>query len=390
MSSKQIIYMNNAATTFPKPLCVIEAVKEAIESPILSIRSSGFGKDYIQSARLAVSDLFNINSPLNIIFTSNATESLNIIIGGLVQKYPDCHALVTAFDHNSVLRPVCEYHRQNRLKFDVIPIKNGNIDLEDIKRAITSDTKFMVMSHGSNVTGTILPIISTGNLLHKHKIFFVVDGAQTAGEIPIDLSNTPIDCYVFTGHKGLFGAAGIGGFYIRDPLSIPSVKYGGTGTNSLSPFQPEEMPERFEAGTHNYVGLASLTAGIEFVQSVGVENIANKAKRQTQFIIKELSKLDNIRIYNYEPELPVVAFNIIGMDNDDVGFILAHGYNIIVRCGIHCAPLVHKEIDFGSGSVRLSLSWFTTDEECSFVVNAITEIANGNIPQLSEKSSFLI
>jgi selenocysteine lyase/cysteine desulfurase len=233
----------------------------------------------------------------------------------------------------------------------------------------------MVTAHGSNVLGSVQDISGIGEILHDHDIFFIVDGAQTAGHIPVDLKDLPADAYVFTGHKGLFGIPGTGGFYLRDPESIAPVRYGGTGTDSFSLYQPREMPERFETGTHNYPGLAALAAGANYIASVGVEAIAEKAERQTAFLVRELKEEPNVTVYNESPVLPSVSFNIDGVENDDVGFILARAYGIVARTGLHCAPLVHRAIDGGRGSVRLSLSWLTTDEECRIAARAVKEIA---------------
>ncbi|MDD1724420.1 MAG: aminotransferase class V-fold PLP-dependent enzyme, partial [Methanospirillum sp.] len=209
----------------------------------------------------------------------------------------------------------------------------------------------------------------------------IADGAQTAGHIPLDLDRMPVDAYVFTGHKALFGIPGTGGFVIRDPEQVDPVRFGGTGSNSVSLEHPRDLPERFEAGTHNFPGLAALAAGINFVQTVGQRRIEEKGRRQTRMMIDRLKDLPGVIIHNESPDLPIISLNIQGLDNEDLGFILNHGYRIITRSGLHCAPLVHKEIDGGLGSVRLSLSWFTTDEECLQAVRAIEEIArNANNP----------
>jgi selenocysteine lyase/cysteine desulfurase len=233
----------------------------------------------------------------------------------------------------------------------------------------------MVMTHGSNVLGSVQDIKAIGDLLHDHGIYFIVDGAQTAGHIPVDLESLPIDAFVFTGHKGLLGVPGTGGFYIRDPEAVAPVRFGGTGTDSFSLLHPRGMPERFEIGTHNYPGLAALAAGVEFIEEKGIPSIMEKAEKQTAFLIRELEKEKNITIYNEHPDLPIIAFNIRGLQNDDVGFMLARGYHIIARTGLHCAPLVHDAIDGGEGCVRISHSWFTTDEECRIAADAIRRIA---------------
>jgi cysteine desulfurase / selenocysteine lyase len=376
--NKPIIYLNNAATTWPKPPEVHEAVRQSMSLPVFgSGRTTGSqGEDYITLAREALSRLLIADLPRHLVFTQNATDSLNILIQGfLTGKDTGCHVLTTALDHNSVLRPLYEYEKQGRIRLTILPFAQCSVNPRDVEAAIRPDTQLMVMTHGSNVLGSVQDIHRIGEILHDQGMYFIVDGAQTAGHIPLNLHELPVDAYVFTGHKGLFGISGIGGFYLRDPEAIAPVRFGGTGTDSFSLLHPREMPERFEAGTHNYPGLAALAAGINYIMSIGMDTIAAKAERQTAYLVGELNKEPNITIYNDHPSLPIISFNIQGMENDDVGFILARAYGIIARTGLHCAPLVHKKIDEGKGCVRLSLSWFTTDEECRIAVESVREIA---------------
>ncbi len=373
-----IIYLNNAATCWPKPPEVLAAVTESLTLPVFgSGRTTGSqGADYIALARAALSKLLVAEPKEHVVFTQNATDSLNILIQGfLTGKENGCHVLTTALEHNSVLRPLHEYERQHRIRLTILPFEGCFVHPDVVEAAIQPDTKLMVMTHGSNVLGSVQDIHRIGEILHDRGIYLIVDGAQTAGHIPINLQELPVDAFVFTGHKGLFGIPGTGGFYVRDPELIAPVRFGGTGTDSFSLLHPREMPERFEVGTHNYPGLASLAAGVSFIMSTGLDIITEKAERQTSFLVRELKKEPNITIYNDHPSLPIVSFNINGMENDDVGFMLARAYGIIARTGLHCAPLVHKAIDAGKGCVRLSLSWFTTDEECRIAAKAVREIA---------------
>ncbi len=375
---KPIIYLNNAATSWPKPPEVLAAMTKSMSLPVFgSGRTTGSqGEDYVTMARDAVSRLLTADPPDHVVFTQNATDSLNILIQGfLTGKETDCHVLTTSLDHNSVLRPLHEYVREGRIRLTILPFTQCSVPSCVVEEAIGPDTRLMVMTHGSNVLGSVQNIKAIGNILHDHGIYFIVDGAQTAGHIPIDLKDFPVDAYVFTGHKGLFGIPGTGGFYIRDPEAVSPVRFGGTGTDSFSLLHPRDMPERFEIGTHNYPGLAALAAGVKVITGTGISSIADKAKIQTSFLIGELEKEANITIYNNHPDLPIVAFNIQGLKNDDVGFMLDRAYGIIARTGLHCAPLVHKAIDGGEGCVRLSLSWFTTDEECRIAAKAVREIA---------------
>ena len=376
--NQPIIYLNNAATSWPKPPEVLAAVTQSLALPVFgSGRTTGSqGEDYITQAREALSRLLGADPPEHVVFTQNATDSLNLLIQGFLNgKKNGCNVLTTALDHNSVLRPLHEFERQHRIRLTVLPFEEGFVRPYCIEAALKPDTRLMVMTHGSNVLGSVQDIRRIGEILHDHGIYFIVDGAQTAGHLPVNLRELPVDAYVFTGHKGLFGIPGTGGFYIRDPEAIAPVRFGGTGTDSFSLLHPREMPERFEAGTHNYPGLAALSAGVKYILSTGVETIAAKSAHQTAFLIRELEKEPNITLYNDHPALPIVSFNIQGVENDDVGFILARAYGIIARTGLHCAPLVHKMIDGGKGCVRLSLSWFTSDEECRIAARAIQEIA---------------
>lgn len=376
--SRPVLYLNNAATSWPKPPEVLEAMTKSLSLPVYgSGRTTGTqGEDELTRAREILSTFLGSELPEHIIFTQNATDSLNILIPGfLAGKEGGCHVLTTALDHNSVLRPLHEYEREHRIRLSIIPFEACSVRPDAVLEAIRPDTRLMVMTHGSNVLGSVQDIAHIGDILHDHGIFFIVDGAQTAGHIPVSLRDLPVDAYVFTGHKGLFGIPGTGGFYLREPEAIAPVRFGGTGTDSSSLLHPRGMPERFEAGTPNYPGLAALAAGVKFIAGRGVTSIGEKARAQTSVLIRELGKEANITLYNEHPGLPIVAFNIAGMDNDDIGFILARAYGIIARTGLHCAPLVHKAIDGGEGCVRLSLSWFTTDEECQVAAEAVREIA---------------
>jgi cysteine desulfurase/selenocysteine lyase len=225
------------------------------------------------------------------------------------------------------------------------------------------------------VLGSVQNIRPIAEYLHANDIFFIVDGAQTAGHIPVDLSDIPVGAFVFTGHKALFAIPGIGGFFITEPDAVAITRQGGTGTDSRTLTHPFEMPMRFEAGTHNYPGIASLCAGIRVITTTGQETIEKKNTDLTRFFIRELKEIRGITIYNENPDLPVVSFDIAGIENHDVGFILARAYNVITRTGLHCAPLVHERIDEGKGCIRASFSYFNTRDECRAAAEAIREVA---------------
>lgn len=376
-SEKPVIYLNNAATSWPKPASVAQIVAESLASPVYgSGRTSGTqGRDYVSEARDALSKFFNCGTSENIIFTSNATDSLNILISGFIHKHPKIHVLTTEQDHNSVLRPLYESERSGLINLGIVPIKDGRITPESVMDMITPKTKLMVMSQAGNVIGTAHDVKAIAEVLHENDIFFILDGAQSAGHIKTDLKDIGADAFVFTSHKGLFGIAGSGGFYIKNPEEADPLKYGGTGTESQLLYQPDTMPERYECGTHNYPGIASILAGVEFIEDIGIENIEKKADRQCEYIINRVKDIENVELYSKHPDVPIISFNIKGLSDDDVGFIFSRMYNIVVRTGLHCAPLIHKVIDGGKGCVRASMSWFTTDEECRIFADAVCEVA---------------
>jgi cysteine desulfurase / selenocysteine lyase len=232
-----------------------------------------------------------------------------------------------------------------------------------------------VMTHGSNVLGSVQEMKQIAEYLAANDIFLIIDGAQTAGHIPVDLSHIPAGAFVFTGHKALFGIPGIGGFFIADPDAVAITRQGGTGTDSRTLTHPVTMPERFEAGTPNYPGIASLYAGLGFISTAGIDTIERHGKDLSGLFIQELKRIPHIRIYNDAPELPVVSFNLRGIDNEEAGFILARAYNIITRTGLHCAPLVHEHIDDGKGCIRASFSYLNTREQIETAAAAIREVA---------------
>jgi cysteine desulfurase family protein len=373
-----LIYLNNAATSWPKPPAVLEEVVACLRQPLHEPgRTTGNGSmDYPSAARKALTAFFHADPAEHYIFTMNATDALNLLIHGLVKKSRvPFHAIATELDHNSVLRPLTSLEQEGTIRLSVVPFTGYSGNLAAIKKAICPETRLVVMTHGSNVLGSVQDIRPIAEYLNANDIFFLVDGAQTAGHIPVDLSDIPVGAYVFTGHKALFGIPGIGGFFISEPDSIAITRQGGTGTDSRVLTHPSDMPIRFESGTPNYPGIASLYAGIRFISSTGLETIGKKNRDLTHLFIRELKNKPGITIYNDAPDLPVVSFNIKGIDNHEAGYILARAYNVITRTGLHCAPLVHERIDGGKGCVRASFSWFTTRAEVTTATAAIREVA---------------
>ena len=373
-----LIYLNNAASSWPKPPEVLAEVARCLQTPFFEHGRSTAGRatDYPSATRDALSVFFHAEVPDHFIFTQSATDSLNLLIHGFIKKQnTSFHAITTELEHNSVLRPLYTLKDEGRLCLSIIPFDDGRVTLPEIKKAILPDTRLVVMTHGSNVLGTLQNIRPVAEYCASNDIFLIVDGAQTVGQIPINLSEIPAGAFVFTGHKALFGLPGIGGFYLQDPEVIAPIRQGGTGTDSHTISHPQEMPQKFEAGTPNYPGIASLLAGIRSIERQGQDAITHKCRGLTALFIKELSRDPAITLYTPAPDLPVVSFNIQNLDNDEAGYILAKAYNIITRTGLHCAPLVHDRIDGGKGCIRVSFSHLNTPEECRLAAEAVREVA---------------
>ena len=375
-----LIYLNNAATSWPKPREVLAEINRCLQMPFFEQGRSTAGRvtDYPSATRDALADFFYAEKPAHFIFTQSATDSLNLLIHGFVKKQKTpFHAITTELEHNSVLRPLHTLAGEGRLSLSLVPFQDGFVTLQEIKKAIRPETRLVVMTHGSNVLGSLQNIRPIAEYCMANNIFLIVDGAQTAGQIPINLSAIPAGAFVFTGHKALFGIPGIGGFYLNDPEAIMPVRQGGTGTDSHSLSHPGDMPQKFEAGTPNYPGMASLLAGIRYIEREGQDKVTRKGRDLSSLFIKEITRNPDVILYTPSPDLPVASFNIRNLDSDEVGYILAKAYNIVTRTGLHCAPLVHDRIDDGKGCVRVSFSNLTTPKECQAAAEAVREVAEG-------------
>jgi selenocysteine lyase/cysteine desulfurase len=375
-----LIYLNNAATSWPKPHEVLEEVTRCLQAPFFEHDRStaGGATDYPSATRDALAGLLHAEDPGHFIFTQSATDSLNLLIHGFVEKEKTpFHAITTELEHNSVLRPLHTLAGEGRLSLSIVPFHEGCVTLQEIRKAIRPETRLVVMTQGSNVLGSLQDIRPVAEYCSANDIFLIVDGAQTVGQVPINLSAIPAGAFVFTGHKALFGIPGIGGFYLSDPEAIVPVRQGGTGTDSHSLSQPGDMPQKFEAGTPNYPGIASLLAGIRYIGREGQDKITRKGRDLSSLFIKEITGNQDVILYTPAPDLPVVSFNIRNLGNDEAGYILAKVYNVVTRTGLHCAPLVHDRIDAGKGCVRVSFSCLTTPEECRSAAGAVREVAEG-------------
>jgi cysteine desulfurase family protein len=330
----------------------------------------------VYEAREAVSQLLGLNNPHRIIFTSSATEALNLVINGLLNL--DDHVITTGIEHNSVMRPL----RALENTVTVVPCsKEGFLEPDDIRKAISKNTRLIVMNHASNVVGTILPIAEVGEIAHDYGVLLCVDAAQTAGAFPIGINEAKIDLLAFSGHKSLFGPPGTGGLYIRvgvEQLLQPLIR-GGTGSRSEHEYQPDFLPDKYESGTPNTLGLAGLNAGTRFVLSKGVTTLRTKEEKVTQLLISGLESIPKVTIYgsrDAQKQIAVLSFNIAGLTPSNVAMELEQQHGIMCRPGLHCAPIAHKTIGtFPEGTVRLSPGYFNSEEEVNIVIEAISRIA---------------
>ena len=375
-----LIYLNNAATSWPKPPAVLAEVARCMESPIFEPGRStaGGAMDYPSAAREALAGFFRAEEPDHFIFTKSATDSLNLLIHGFARRQlASFHAITTDLEHNSVLRPLHTLAGEGKLSLTTVPSREGYVTLPNIKNAVRPDTRLLVMTHGSNVLGTLQNIRPIAEYCAENDIFLIVDGAQTAGCVPINLLSIPAGAFVFTGHKALFGIPGTGGFYISDPELVDPVQQGGTGSDSRSLSHPREMPQKFEAGTPNYPGIASLLAGVRYLEGESQDKVSRKARDLATIFLSRIASDPSIILYTPAPDLPVVSFNIRNLNNDEAGYSLAKAYSIITRTGLQCAPLVHDRIDDGKGCVRVSFSYLNTPEECRRAAESVREVAAG-------------
>ena len=380
------IYLDNAATSFPKPESVYKAVSDTLRK-YGSSPGRGGHKMSIQTERLIfetrekIASFFNIPNSSNVIFTFNVTMGINLALKGFL-KAGD-HVLTSSMEHNAVMRPLkrLENPPLGGISKTVVQCsKEGFLNSKDIEREIKPNTKLIIITHASNVVGTILPIREVGEIARKKGIAFFVDAAQSAGLLPIDVQRDNIDMLGCTGHKSLFGPQGTGFLYIKDGLDIKPLIEGGTGSNSESDEMPDFFPDKFQAGTLNTPGIAGLGAGIEFIQKEGLKNIRAKELHLTTEIMNGLKNIKGVKLYgslNPLDRVAVVSFNIEGKDPADVGNILNEKYDIMSRVGLHCAPNAHRTIGtFPEGTVRVSVGYFNTEGDIDKLIKAVKDIAH--------------
>ena len=377
-----MIYLDNAATTFPKPEIVYETLDKAFRLDGANPGRSGHQMSLrasrnIYNTREIIADLFHIKSPMDIVLTQNATYGINLAIKGILSQGD--HVIITSMEHNAVARPIKELEKTG-IENTIVKCNNkGEINLSDIKKAIKENTKLICTTHGSNIIGTILPIKEIGKIAKENNIIYLVDAAQTAGVVEINVDEMNIDLLAIAGHKSLFGPPGTGALYIRKGINIRTLVEGGTGSASESLFQPDIMPDKHESGTYSMPAITALGAGIQWIMDTGISNIRKHEIELTKMLIAGLKQIPEVIIYgtdNVENRVPVVSFNIEDMGSAEVAFQLDRDYNIATRSGLHCAPLAHETIGtLDQGTVRISLGYFNTKEEIEETIKAITEIA---------------
>ncbi len=373
-----MIYVDNAATSYPKPQSVLEGVNHAINNLTSPNRghykSSNDCTKLIFDTRIIISKLFGINDPLNVSFTQNATESINLVIDALFDD--NDHVITSIFEHNSVIRTL--EHRG--IEYDTINIGDSyKVMYQDMESMLRENTKAIIITHSSNLLGNVVDIEYLSKFCKKHNLIFILDTAQSAGIIDIDMEKQGIDIACFTGHKSLFGISGIGGIVLNDNFKMPlkNSKTGGTGYNSLSKTHGNTSPEVFEAGTINFVGIKALYEGVKFITEIGLDKIYEHEKQLMEYTYNELKKINGLKIYgDFESErTPVIAFTYKDYDSNDISDMLAENYDIATRSGFHCVSLLHEKIDtLKTGLVRISYCWFNTMEEAEAVVKAVKEI----------------
>lgn len=376
-----MIYLDNAATTLYKP----EPVRKAVYEAMGTMGNSGRGAwgpalsadRLVYAVREKAAEFFGAWGGESVAFAGNATEALNIVISGLVKKGD--HVITTQAEHNSVLRPLYRKEKEGA-ELTILPVdQKGNFSLEEMEKAVRENTRAVICTHASNVTGNLYPAEQIGKLCRRHGLLFILDAAQSAGEAPIDMQKMYIDVLCFTGHKGLMGPQGTGGVCVDPQVKIPAFKVGGSGILSFDREHPGCMPEALEAGTLNIHGLAGLEAAFDYLQDTGLEQIMEYENRLAEIFYEKIRKIPGVEVYG-DFSLPgrtaVVSLNVAGFTSKEAGDLLAQRYEIATRAGVHCAPLIHQALGtMERGTLRFSFSRFNTEEEIHRAALAVKEIA---------------
>ena len=381
--SQRIVYLDNAATTFPKPREVLQQALDAYARFGVNPGRSGYdlclvAGELVFETRKALATFFGGDKPERLVFAANASDALNLAIQGLLGSGD--HAITTTVEHNSVIRPLNHLKRDRGVDVDFVPFEAGGlVDPDEIAARFRPNTRVVVVNHGSNVIGTIQPVAEIGRRCRERGIVFVVDAAQTAGVIPIDVAAMSIDVLAFTGHKSLLGPTGTGGLYVRDGIEVRHTRFGGTGVHSAFPYHLDEYPYRLEVGTGNVLGIAGLYFAQQYLAKRGVDAIYRHEMELFTRLQSGLERIEGVKLHgttSLEHRLPVLSFTLAGRDPADVGSLLDVDHDIACRTGLQCAPLIHEQMGTGErGTVRLSVGPMNERKDVDAAVAAVGEIA---------------
>ena len=379
----RIIYLDNASTSFPKPAVLWESTREYLDTVGVSpgrgsYRRARHAEDMVDETRAALAGVLGVGDSRHIAFTANATHALNIAIKGVLA--PGDHVLTTGLEHNSVLRPLAELSRAGVITYTVVPsTPDGAFDLDAFRAALTPHTRLMVVNHASNVIGVVAPAAELAALAHEYGVLFLLDASQTAGFLDVDADANGIDLLAVTGHKSLHGPSGIGALYVRDPMELRRFYVGGSGVNSLSLRHPATMPEKFEAGTLNYLGIAGLRAVLAELTPQALRDRQTRLLKLTEYCLAELRSLPAVTVYDVRPGIPrtpVISINVDGLYAGELGVVLDREFNVLTRAGLHCAPLIHRTLGTAPhGTVRISLGDATSEADIAVLADALGVIS---------------
>lgn len=384
MVRERLVFLDNAATSFPKPREVLERMLDTYAELGVSPGRGSYdlaveAEELVAKTRLKVARFFGAGDQDRVVFAASATDALNLAIQGMVS--PGDHVVATRLEHNSVLRPLYHLKERRWIDYDLVAFdQKGLVDPEDVGRVLRPNSRLAIVSHASNVLGTVQPVMDIARVCAEHEVPLLVDAAQSAGQVPIHMASWPMSVVVFTGHKALMGPSGIGGLVLSPGLDIETTRFGGTGVDSGSPVHTQTYPHRLEAGTLNLLGVIGLSAGLDFLNRDGIDGTHRREMALLRRLREGLASIDRVVLYTPPQEdrqVPLTICNVAGMNPADVGAILDGDYNIAVRTGLHCAPLVH--IDLGTapeGAVRFSLGCFNSNEDIDKTLEAMAEIGN--------------
>ncbi len=380
------IYLDNAATSCPKPEAVLHEMENFFKNIGVSSGRGAYRKalqadEMVFEARKLLGRLFNIEDVSRLIFTSNVTESINLVLKGFLEEGD--HVVTTHMEHNAVWRPLKVLENKRGIEITVLPCPGGKaFDPKMLEKALERDTRLVVLNHASNVTGTLMPVKEAGEICRERKVPLLLDTAQTAGVYPLDLREMKVDLLAFTGHKGIMGPTGTGGLYIAPEIQLEPLKEGGTGGDSLLEHQPSHLPDRYEAGTPNLMGIAGLKAAADFLLKEDVEKIREHELELTRYALKELENIPGLKLYGpqtAEERVAVLNFNLGSIPPEEVAYVLDEVYGIMVRSGLHCAPQAHRcQGTVDTGTVRIGMGYFNQKEDILQLCSALKEIVSSS------------